>query len=212
MNLTPSELSFLKSQKIDSDEVLDVRMQSPVYWKAKAKSGGYDFVLGSPCRSAGHRLRTRAGHCIQCDTKKIAFIRRETKISWVYIAVSENKNVCKIGITKDIYGRSESLSKQFYGGFGGWEIVFAIKVENSGKLERSIRDSLPSTIIEGEYWKDEKYQIAKELVSIEIIELYKKFKENTKGIEVHDIFYSQYISDKLEYIKNNKRDKFIDSK
>jgi T5orf172 domain len=198
MNLTQSELLFLRSQNIDPDEVLDVRGQSSIYWKEKAKSGGYDFVLGSYCRAGGHRLRTRAGHCIQCDTKKIAFIRRESKMSWVYMAVCEDKNVCKIGTTDDIYSRADSLSRECYGGYCDWVIVCAIMVANSGEIERNIHDIFRDQMIVGEYFKDGKYQSARELIGMSRGLLFRKFEKSFKKLNIIQKYRSELFS---KYIK-----------
>jgi len=56
-----------------------------------------------------HRLRTRAGHCVQCDIKKLAFLRRHTKPAFVYIAGSLSGRVLKIGSSGAPWTRVERL-------------------------------------------------------------------------------------------------------
>lgn len=74
--LTKEEMRFMQSQGIAPDDVFDTKGRSPKAVKVEAKAAGKRLLLGAPCQAAGHRLRTRAGHCVQCDPSKIAYQRR----------------------------------------------------------------------------------------------------------------------------------------
>ena len=84
--LTESELNFLRSQGLGPDDVLDVRGYPQWLWFQEIKEKGKTIALGSKCRKAGHRLRSTKGHCVQCDTKILAFAgrfrRRKTERRW----------------------------------------------------------------------------------------------------------------------------------
>src|SRR5205809_898355 len=71
--LTDSEHSFLASQGLDSDDVMDVRGLPQWLWFRRIEKEGKIVALGSRCRAGGHRLRSRRGHCVQCDTSKLGF-------------------------------------------------------------------------------------------------------------------------------------------
>ncbi len=47
------------------------------------------FYGGSVCSNGGHSLRTKAGHCIQCDTSRIAFQLRSSDAGFVYLCYSK---------------------------------------------------------------------------------------------------------------------------
>jgi ABC-type branched-subunit amino acid transport system ATPase component len=85
----PEERAFLVSQKIKPDQVLDARGLTKDQWTRRANAEELLFIYGTPCEAKGHILRTRSGHCIQCDTRKIAFIRRDSEI------VSDIEAVCQ---------------------------------------------------------------------------------------------------------------------
>ncbi|MDX0442480.1 hypothetical protein GOD94_27740 [Sinorhizobium medicae] len=64
--LTKSELLFLKTRGLDTNDVFDAKGRSIKDVRNEAKDLGKMLVLGVPCGSGGHRLRTRHGHCVQC--------------------------------------------------------------------------------------------------------------------------------------------------
>jgi T5orf172 domain len=132
---TADELTFLKSQGIAVDDVLDARGKPQWAWKSEARHYDKQFILGSPCAIAGHRLRTRAGHCIQCDPAKIAYQRRHSSYQYVYIAGSLSSRVVKIGTAVDCAQRERQLQKERYGGIADWLILFRTKVADAGKIE-----------------------------------------------------------------------------
>jgi hypothetical protein len=74
--LTDVEKRFLSWYRLGPEDVYDGRYTLNYIARANAKSEGKTLVLGGKCRRAGHRLRTRAGHCAQCDPKKIKFQER----------------------------------------------------------------------------------------------------------------------------------------
>lgn len=89
MNFKPDELEFLKRHGVKLEEVHDGQRQSQARRRTEAERLGKTLVLGPPCQAANHRLRTRAGHCVQCDPKKLAYQTRHTAPGYVYIAGSK---------------------------------------------------------------------------------------------------------------------------
>lgn len=183
MELTGEERAFLLSQKIKPDHVLDARGMSKDQWTARAKADGILFILGSPCNAAGHRLRTRAGHCIQCDTSKIAYIRRFAEPGHVYIAASKAAKLLKIGSCKDIGQRERNLCAHKYGGSTDWQIIAWAKTPKAGELEFDIQRTLGALAFEGSYEKDGRIQQTRELLRGDLVKVWQAYHAKTDRIE-----------------------------
>lgn len=109
------------------------------------KTLGKIFAFNStPCDQNGHTIRTRSGHCIQCDTARIAFILRHVSFGTVYIAGSLKGQIIKVGTTSSKEGRSDSLNRTKYGNLDDWEILLSLRCLSSGKLEFETHKSLQS--------------------------------------------------------------------
>jgi hypothetical protein len=110
------------------------------------------FAYGvTPCRAAGHTLRSRAGHCIQCNTACIAFQKRHQKDGYIYIAGSVSSRMIKIGVTGDIQNRRASLNQKLYGGANDWEILLSAHIGNAGRIESDAHKALSVFSTEGTY-------------------------------------------------------------
>lgn len=190
--LSEQEITFLRSQRIRPDEVFDGRGMSNPTWKARAKEGQFDFVLAGRCKNGGHRLKTRAGHCIQCRTSSIAFVRRENAEANVYLAAANNRAVIKIGYASRINDREETLRQQGYGGHWDWEILCWVRTQNAGQVERDISHLFSSHRISGSYIKGYEAQEAIEMFSYETdkaITLFQKYTRDELGIDATVINY-----------------------
>ena len=60
----------------------------PHGYKWHMEQEGYLWCTAPKSCYAGHRLRSRAGHCFQCDTARIAFVKRHHDTAYIYIAGS----------------------------------------------------------------------------------------------------------------------------
>lgn len=180
IEFTEQELSFLKSQGIRPEEVFDGRGMSNPTWKDLAKQGGFDFVLAGRCTNGGHRIKTRAGHCIQCRTSAIAFVRRENAKANVYLAAANNRRIIKIGYASFIYAREETLRQQGYGGYWDWEILCWVKTQNAGQVEREISNLFSGSRTSGHYVKDYELQEAVEMFAYDLGEAIDLFSAYTK--------------------------------
>lgn len=119
--LSANEISFLSRHGYNAADVYDGRYQSKDRRAAAAKEAGKHLVLAGvigrrDCRTQGHRLRTRSGHCIQCNPINIAFQRREDEPGYVYIAGSLSGRVVKIGTTGNLNQRENQMRAEGYGG------------------------------------------------------------------------------------------------
>ena len=117
--LTETELSFLGWYHLGPEDIFDGRRLPNDYARQKAKALGRTIIIGGPCRKYGHRLRTRAGHCFQCDPKKLAFQERFSADQFVYIAGSQQLKLIKVGTSKDIPTRAYKIKYEEYGALKG---------------------------------------------------------------------------------------------
>lgn len=89
----------------------------------------------TPCQAAGHTLRTRAGHCAQCNPASIAFLRRHDEAGEVYIAYSRRLRLVKIGTAKNHEARCKSLNDDCYGGTSDWSMRWYLSSNRAGRVE-----------------------------------------------------------------------------
>ena len=143
--LNEIQLDFLKSQNILPSNVFDATGLSKPQRINLMDSLELSFYFGgAPCNKAGHTLRTKAGHCIQCDTSKIAYQLRHLAAGFIYIAYSINKNLIKIGTTKNPpIIRIEVLNTEAYGNTRDWTLQKYKEIKKDmGKIEFSIHSEL----------------------------------------------------------------------
>lgn len=144
-SLTNDEKSFLAHHNMSVDDVFDGRGLPKDEIKARTKELGKKIYIGSPCSKGGHRLRTRSGgHCVQCNTSQIAYSSRHSESGYVYIAASLKQRLIKVGITKSISERDESLSVPGYkyAGLDDLRMLFWAKVEKYGEVESKVHSKL----------------------------------------------------------------------
>jgi len=162
--LTAGELRFLADQGLGAEDVFDARYSPQWLWFRQIDEAGKTIALGSPCRISRHRLRTRRGHCVQCDPKKLAFQARYRSEQFVYIAGSISSKLIKIGTCVDIAQRERKLRAERYGGAPDWEMIFKVWVKNAGAVEKSAHDRLSRYAVARDYWKDGIQQTGIELL------------------------------------------------
>lgn len=154
--LTNEQVIFLKRQYIAPSQIFDAsNTTSKIDREAQMKSLELLFYYGgAPCKTAGHTLRTRAGHCIQCDTSRIAYQMRHSASGFVYLAYSKSKQLAKVGFTKNSpQCRAEILRNEHYANASDWAIKQKFKFEkDAGKKEFAIHSLLEA------YWTQLTYE------------------------------------------------------
>jgi hypothetical protein len=151
--LSADQIAFLESQDIDLNDVFDASGMRRKDWRAKAKLVGKRYAFGVSACSRGHTLRTRSGHCIQCDTSKVAFGSRYSSQASIYIAGSRSGRCLKIGLSADdLDNRIACLRSQSYGGFGDWKVLAVSEpAQGAGKIEHAAQASLYARRVSGGY-------------------------------------------------------------
>lgn len=143
--------------------MFDARDYSQATWFRLIKEAGKTVALGSPCRKAGHRLRSRKGHCVQCDTKILAFAGRYDPKQYLYVAGSLRARLIKIGVCKDLRQRIRQICAERHGDARDWEVIYAVEIERAGEIEGRVLTRLDCFTIHSQYWKNGSLQKSIEL-------------------------------------------------
>lgn len=139
--LTKDQISFLKEQQIPESLLFDASGLSKSARELAMRTLDKKFFYGGAiCQKGGHSLRTKAGHCIQCDTSRIAFQMRSSDSGYVYLCHSEATGFVKVGFSKEHpQDRAERLRDAGYGGARDWDVKRFIWLErNAGRHEFAI--------------------------------------------------------------------------
>ncbi len=154
--LTTDQRNFLKEQGIHLKHVFNAEGLKKSEYRLIMKELNMLIAYNvSPCQQEGHTLRTRSGHCCQCNTATIGFQRRNDSAGVVYIAGSIVGETIKIGFTKAEEIRSESLNRTKYAGFNDWQILFTLSSENAGRIETKANSLLRGYSFSTEYRHDD---------------------------------------------------------
>jgi len=193
-SLRESELAFLAHYHLSTDDVFDGRRYSQDACKYLAKEQGKEIVLGGACRKAGHRLRTRYGHCVQCDPKKLAFVKRHSAQAYVYIAGSRSGGLIKIGTCRDYDQRLRQLCAERYGDCGDWKLLSFVMVDKAGDLEISASKKLWRYAVTRGYWKDGNRQAGIELFTCSYSLASEALTAAAQSYTIHHSWTSRYTS------------------
>ncbi|RJF74264.1 GIY-YIG nuclease family protein [Rhodopseudomonas palustris] len=162
-------------------------------WFQEIKERGKTIALGTRCRKAGHRLRSTKGHCVQCDTKILAFANRFRLKQHLYIAGSLHARLIKIGVCKDLGQRIRQICAEGHGAARDWEVIYAVEIERAGEIEDRVLSRLGHHSIDSDYWKDGVLQQSIELRRCTISQAMEAMNAEIKG--------------KDYYLTINRRDK-----
>lgn len=184
--LTNGELMFLASQRLSPEDVFDARGMSQDVWKQRAKETGKTLALGNGCRNGGHRLKTRGGHCVQCDPKKLAYQKRFSAEQYVYIAGSLTARLVKIGTCEHCGQRIDQIRREKYGSAADWELLYRVTVRNAGEIEHAARARLSRYIVVRPYWKDGSRQDATELLRCSFSQALEALEEVAANAKVEE--------------------------
>jgi hypothetical protein len=143
--LTNEQLAFLRDQGISLSQVFDASGL-----RAKERISKMDAIEapfyygGALCQAKGHSLRTKPGHCIQCDTSKIAYQLRNAAAGHIYLAYSQSRQYAKVGYTKtNPDERIAFLRRENYGNATDWQLKQSVLVSrDAGRREFEVHAKL----------------------------------------------------------------------
>jgi hypothetical protein len=167
--LTEEQQSFLDKHNISFDRVFFANGMGLSQYRPIMKAGGYEVVVGATaCERAGHSLRNRKGDCIQCRPASLAFERRHEAPAFVYIALSPNSGLIKVGLATDAAEREKMLKQSAYGGFSDWFIVESVYCETAGKVESDVHKRLQPYKYDAAYRKQGAWVDCRELFDCDV--------------------------------------------
>ena len=153
--LTEDQKAFLSKHNIPLGAVFNAKGFERKIWRMHMKILDMRFAYGvTPCEKMGHTLRSRAGHCIQCDPDRIDFTNRYFEKGYVYVCFSSKKKFLKIGCTKDIQTRESGLNDLCYGGASDWKTIFSAESNYAGKIEFDTHKKLSKYYFRVDYLRD----------------------------------------------------------
>lgn len=150
--LSEEQIRFLLSQNIPISHTFDASGYSKKDYSEIMKQE--DLLVAyntTPCKSFSHTLRSRHGHCIQCNTQALAFIRRYSENGIVYLLHSNAINKCKVGTCKNINERLRTLNSQRYGNANDWRLIEEFETENAARIEYNISKAIEKYRFETQY-------------------------------------------------------------
>ncbi|WP_083916915.1 GIY-YIG nuclease family protein [Thioalkalivibrio sp. ALJ24] len=154
-NLRDSQKRFLVDQNIPLSSVLDATGIPRKVYQPMMKELGKEVAIGvTPCRVYGHEMRTRHGHCVQCNTQAIAFMRRFHESAYVYILESQSESLVKVGTTGNLRERVDQLNYYGYGGCSDWRLFSYKFCEFAARVENRVHKKLSGYLVDRSYFKD----------------------------------------------------------
>lgn len=151
---TDEQLHFFLRHQIPLSQVFDASGYRTSEYKSIMRELGMMVAIGvSPCARGGHTIRTRAGHCAQCGTHNLAFLRRFDDAGYVYVAYSKHLKLVKIGTTSNPTARLTTLNYFGYGGTHDWDMLFNNYYPKAGRIEFLIQQNLSTYRVWNEYVK-----------------------------------------------------------
>ncbi len=200
LQLTKEQLDFLNHHNIPLSSVFDASGLTPKEYKPLMKDLDKSIAIGvTPCKKGDHILRLRTGHCIICNPEGFAHFNRHHENSYVYVAASKNCMKLKIGFTKDILNREESLNRTNYAGMNDWKIIYYIQCKNAGKIESKIQSGLSQFYSPGEYQKEGRIVACYELFQCD----YKSIKEVIEKIKIEFVSENFKLETELKGAEND---------
>lgn len=141
--LSKAEIAFLGAHGISLSRTFNATGMTKTEYHDEMKALELWVAYGvSPCREAGHRLRTRAGHCLQCRPANISFLARHDEPGEVYVAHSSSTLYTKVGTARDSEVRVKSLNTHKYGQIGDWALAYFHPCTYAGKVEFLVHSEL----------------------------------------------------------------------
>lgn len=152
--LSDDQFEFLRHHEISPSHVFDATGLTRARCAEVMSALGMVVAIGvSPCRKAGHTLRSRHGHCVMCGTHNLAFQNRFDESGEVYVAYSPKEALVKVGTSKYSRARMANLNSYGYGGASDWNIESIHICDKAGRVEFFAQSLLAPHRVSRTYWK-----------------------------------------------------------
>ena len=166
-DMTSEQVNFCKHHGIKMKYLLNAKNMSTSEWKNRLEAEGKVFAYNTSICRRGHNsgIRSKSGHCVECNPSAISHSLRSHIEGIVYIAQTDKGGIIKVGMTSDYVERENSLNRTEYAGYNDWELLYATKVERAGKIEDIAQQLLSKYSISKLYDHDSHLTEAYELFS-----------------------------------------------
>lgn len=154
--LTEEERDFLDHHRVEEYQIFDASgMRQKDYREEMRELRRFVAYGVSACREYGHRLRSRAGHCVQCKPDSLSYLRRMEAGAFVYVATSKESDLVKVGSSANPEQRINTLRRESYGGVGDWVMIEKVFCSSAGRAEFEAHELLAAFSVTGlTYFKD----------------------------------------------------------
>ena len=155
--LDEEQIIFLANHNIPQENLFNATGIRTASYQQKMRDLRVDIAYGTTrCAKNNHTLRTRAGHCIQCDPKKISFLIRHETSGEVYVAESiKGKKLIKVGCSISAVERIYVSNIEQYGGRSDWLLKYKTRVNKMGFIESSVHKELEMYAVSGLFYYKE---------------------------------------------------------
>ena len=171
IKLTKDQLAFFERYNISLSRVFDATGMSRSRYSKRMTDLDYAVAVGvTPCSRAGHTIRKRSGHCVQCSPENLAYEARYNAHAEVYVARSAKDNLTKIGLASSARQRVHQLNYYRYGGSDDWKLHHKSLCEHAGRVEYEAHKSLNSFRVDGSYFKNGADVLCQEIFSCSLAE------------------------------------------
>ena len=168
-SISTEQMRFLEKHSIPLSRVFDATGMSKAERERVMHELGMLVAIGvSPCSKGEHTMKTRSGHCPQCGTQKLAFLRRHEDSGIVYVALSKASGLIKIGTAANVTARVNSLNYYAYGGIRDWCVRFSFPCDKAGKVEFEAHKILQAYRVSKSYVKQGSAVNCQELFECEL--------------------------------------------
>ena len=154
--LTEDQKLFLNSKGVIDSEIFDATNLKKSEYSKIMRELDYKVAYGvTPCAKGNHSLRDRNGNCLQGNPLILAYAKNHNDGGYVYIALSKNSKLIKIGSTSNITKRGATLKEHQYGSQSDWEIAHYTYVDKKrGAIEKEIQTLLKEHYVVSHYFKN----------------------------------------------------------
>ena len=153
--LTAEQLKFIRSMGLSRFDTFDASGMKRAEYKLQMMKDGkiIAYGLSKGCKKMSHTMQWSSGHCAQCNTKALTYIKNNKSPGYIYVVQSESSGQTKVGISKSVPSRRDGLNCQAYSNAKDWVVVFFQKTMVMGVVETTASRLLKAYKVEGEIYR-----------------------------------------------------------
>lgn len=152
--LSRDQIEFLARHLVPERTIFNAKGLSKSTYQQRMRDEDCDIAYGTAsCEKAGHTLRVRSGHCVQCNTATLSFQLRNKSSGEVYVAESlREPRIVKVGSSVSSVTRLANLNSEQYAGRNDWTRKYHYGVKNMGVVEFEIHATLSKYAVTDKYY------------------------------------------------------------